>query len=96
MTATVGSALRGCSFNALSATITNMTRSAKPTFIAFEPCYRAIVPTLQRDQAYTQFDRRKLRDDRRAFFYFRGDVRNVGPQVEAAAPRVLAIAKRFK
>ena len=90
MTSTVGSSLLGMQFHCAQCHDHKYDPISQADFYRLRAVFEPAVPAFQRDQAFLLFAPSSSKDDIEARFYFRGEVRQPGPVVRPAYPRVVS------
>ncbi len=90
LTSTVGSALLGLQFHCAQCHDHKYDALSQGDFYRLRAVFEPAVPVLQRDKEFVAFSSASIHPSLAPRFYFRGEVRQPGPIVRPAVPRIAA------
>ncbi len=90
LTSTVGSALLGLQFHCAQCHDHKYDALSQGDFYRLRAVFEPAVPDLQRDKEFVAFSSASIHPSLAPRFYFRGEVRQPGPIVRPAVPRIAA------
>jgi len=90
LTSTVGSALLGLQFSCAQCHDHKYDALSQGDFYRLRAVFEPAVPELQRDKEFVSFSSAAISPSLEPRFYFRGEVRQPGPKVRPAVPRIAA------
>jgi len=88
LTSTVGSALLGLQFHCAQCHDHKYDALSQGDFYRLRAVFEPVVPVLQRDKEFVTFPSAAIDPSSEPRFYFRGEVRQPGPIVRPAVPRI--------
>jgi len=88
LTSTVGSALLGLQFHCAQCHDHKYDALSQGDFYRLRAVFEPVVPVLQRDKEFVAFSSATINPSLEPRFYFRGEVRQPGPIVRPAVPRI--------
>lgn len=88
LTSTVGSALLGLQFHCAQCHDHKYDALSQGDFYRLRAVFEPVVPVLQRDKEFVSFSSAAINSSSEPRFYFRGEVRQPGPIVRPAVPRI--------